>query len=387
MLEDQTKRHDAPAPQAQGTHHVLHRLADGAPGRAATSGRVRAGEWVEVCSKEEILATLDLSSRLDGLPFMPEMFKYCGKRFQVYKRAHKTCDTVSGAYQGRALPDGVHLDLRCDGAAHGGCQAGCLIFWKDAWLRRADAAPFAPSPSGAGCTEQNVIDATRQPDAGSELRFTCQATELLNYTTPLRWWDPRHHAEDYAAGNQEPGKMLRAFAYAAATQLMRADSERLGRPGRWLYDRFQSLRGGLPYPRYKGTIPVGAATPRHDLGLQPGEWVRVKSYEEIRATLNTDGANRNMRFDAEALPYCGRTFKVHSRVEKFIDEPTGRLTTMKTPAVILEGVFCQCHYSPKRMGCPRSIYLWWRENWVERAEQQQVASVEQPLASSEALVH
>ena len=28
---------------------------------------------------------------------MPQMFRYCGQRFQVYKRAHKTCDTVSGA--------------------------------------------------------------------------------------------------------------------------------------------------------------------------------------------------------------------------------------------------------------------------------------------------
>ena len=26
---------------------------------------------------------------------MPQMFEYCGKRFKVYKRAHKTCDTVN----------------------------------------------------------------------------------------------------------------------------------------------------------------------------------------------------------------------------------------------------------------------------------------------------
>jgi len=25
---------------------------------------------------------------------MPEMFQLCGRRFQVYKSAHKTCDTV-----------------------------------------------------------------------------------------------------------------------------------------------------------------------------------------------------------------------------------------------------------------------------------------------------
>ena len=67
---------------------------------------------------------------------MPQMFRYCGQRFQVYKRAHKTCDTVSGHYVGLRLAHAVHLDLRCDGQAYGGCQAACLIFWKEAWLKR-----------------------------------------------------------------------------------------------------------------------------------------------------------------------------------------------------------------------------------------------------------
>ena len=56
--------------------------------------KLRAGDWVEVRSKEEILRTLDATGRLDGLPFMPQMFQYCGQRFKVFKRAHKTCDTI-----------------------------------------------------------------------------------------------------------------------------------------------------------------------------------------------------------------------------------------------------------------------------------------------------
>ena len=63
-----------------------------------------AGDWVEVRSKEEILETLDKNGRLDGLPFMPQMFKYCGQRFQVYKRTHKTCDTVGISVQ--SMPAG-----------------------------------------------------------------------------------------------------------------------------------------------------------------------------------------------------------------------------------------------------------------------------------------
>ena len=76
--------------------------------------KVLAGDWVEVRSKEEILSTLDKSGCLDALPLMPQMLAYCGRRFKVLSRAYKTCDTVSGHYAGRSLPDGIHLDLRCD---------------------------------------------------------------------------------------------------------------------------------------------------------------------------------------------------------------------------------------------------------------------------------
>jgi hypothetical protein len=57
--------------------------------------KLGAGDWVEVRSKTEILMSLDEKGRFQGLPFMPQMFQYCGQRFRVYKRAHKTCDTVN----------------------------------------------------------------------------------------------------------------------------------------------------------------------------------------------------------------------------------------------------------------------------------------------------
>src|SRR6266852_5081544 len=107
--------------------------------------RLSVGDWVEVRSKDEILRTLDGNGRLDGMPFMPEMFKFCGQRFQVYKRAHKTCDyTTPAPNRTRRLDRTVHLETRCDGAAHDGCQADCLLYWKEAWLkpvsRKADDA-------------------------------------------------------------------------------------------------------------------------------------------------------------------------------------------------------------------------------------------------------
>src|SRR6266568_9336293 len=99
---------------------------------------LKAGEWVEVRSREEVLATLDERGCLENVPFMPEMFESCGQKFRVSKRADKTCDPAHNPWTIRRMTDAVHLEgARCDGARHGGCQAGCLIFWKEAWLKRA----------------------------------------------------------------------------------------------------------------------------------------------------------------------------------------------------------------------------------------------------------
>ena len=129
-----------------------------------TLRRLRAGDWVEVRSKEEILSSLDKNGRLEGLPFMPQMLQYCGQRFRVVKRAHKTCDTVNGT-GGRRLSNAVHLDVRCDGQAFGGCQADCLIFWKEAWLKPLSESKQRPEfvyrTRKSWCTEEDIYKATR----------------------------------------------------------------------------------------------------------------------------------------------------------------------------------------------------------------------------------
>jgi hypothetical protein len=339
--------------------------------RLRTSAILRAGDWVEVRGKEEILRTLDNNGRLEGLPFMPQMFEYCGKRFRVFKRAHKTCDTVNPV-AGRRLDSAVHLDLRCDGKAYGNCQAACLIFWKEAWLkpvqdRSVQLLPAAVMVNQAGCSEDDVWQATslRGPQPGDATRYTCQATQLPYFTTPLKWWDISQYIEDYASGNVTFGMIFRGFVYSSYYNLLAKTENKIGRCARGVYDQFQVLIGGVPFPRRNGTIPQGQSTPVINLNLQPGELVRVKSYKEILATLE-GFKNRGMNFDAELVPYCGGVYRVQARVSNFINEKTGKMSTMKTPAVILEGVWCQSRYSDCRMLCPRSIYSWWREIWLER---------------------
>jgi hypothetical protein len=174
---------------------------------------LRPGELVEVRSEEEVLRTLDADGRYDALPFMPEMSEFCGRQFRVYKRADKACDTIEWKTL-RRMQNAVHLEeLRCDGAAHGGCQAGCLIYWKEAWLKRVgepSAPPAQNEAPGGEATVETLTKATRAgvTEAGEEL-FSCQATELLRATTihvstcttsDLATRAPRAYSADYSSG-------------------------------------------------------------------------------------------------------------------------------------------------------------------------------------------
>ncbi len=330
--------------------------------------KLKVGDWVEVRSREEILRTLDSNAELDGMPFMPEMFEFCGKRFQVYKRAHKTCDTVFPV-RGRRVADAVHLETRCSGLAHGSCQASCLLFWKTAWLKPIEGnsdATASAQPQAARFADSVVDTCTKSIDpADGEVRYRCQATQLPYATADLKWWNLRQYIEDFRSGNVGIGRILSGALYMAAYALSQAGIG-LGRPIRWFYDKFYPLWGGSPFPRRSGTVLEGEPTPTGTLNLQPGELVQIKSLPEILQTLDQNNQNRGLFFDAEEVPYCGKKYRVLKRVERIINERTGKIQEMKTPAVILDSVICESRYSECRLYCPRSIYPYWREIWLER---------------------
>ena len=171
---------------------------------------LRVGELVEVLGEDEILATLDERGELDGLPFMPEMLQFCGRRFRVAKQAFKLCDTIHGGGMHR-MEHAVHLqDVRCDGQGHGGCQAACLVYWKEAWLKR-------PRRRGRGQRERRRPAAARQPqlepavltqatrkapdtETGEEV-YACQATELLAAPERIPPWDIKQYVQDVRSTN------------------------------------------------------------------------------------------------------------------------------------------------------------------------------------------
>jgi hypothetical protein len=311
---------------------------------------LRVGEIVEVRSIEEILATLDAKGTLGGLQFMPEMLKYCGHRLPVSKRAERTC--AHG--EQRNLNGAVHLgQVRCDGSAHSDCQAKCLIFWKEAWLKRI---PFGDqgSSSGSQSSERQETRADTSQTAETFLNthvkqsdgtLSCQSTELRRATR-----------------SSELGNHLRYVSnFARDFWCRKVNWTDL----RWL---FIWLRGRIIWTAFTkwARAPWNSSryrkTPTERLNLRPGELVRVRNTWEILKTLDRKACNRGLVFKPEMFHYCGRKFCVFSKLDRRIIEQTGQLVDFGNGCVLLEGVFC--HGVPSF--CTRSNYHYWREIWLRR---------------------
>jgi hypothetical protein len=282
---------------------------------------------------DEILATLDADGALEGLPFMPEMARFCNRTFRVHRRAERTC--VEGADGPRRMTNTVFLEgLRCDGSAHDGCRRGCLLFWKEAWLRRA-------APSASTTADSPASDDAAQLPTTKANRYYCQSTELIAATSELAPGDLRYYLRDLWAGEASLRRVAHVLWLAFLGFIWR----------RW-YKREYYCRPTGPQQR----------TAKIELGLQPGELVEVKSAEEIRATLDGRGRNRGLSFEPEMLRHCGRRYRVLAPLESMISEITGKMIRTSN-TVLLEGATCEgiCIKN-----CPRAHYFFWREAWLKR---------------------
>jgi len=338
-----------------------------------TRSGLRAGDLVEVLSAAEIAATLDRHGEVDGLPFMPEMLAFCGQRLTVHKVAHKSCDNITRTGM-RRMTGAVHLTgSRCDGSAHGGCENACSLYWKEQWLRRVEpestpeTAPVAvpdttpdttPDAGHRALLPLLLRNAQREPFGDGEPRYSCQATEMLRATPePLPRKDLGQYRDDLTSGNAGLRAVVRCLLVDAFNRYQDLS--------RRLLPRALWIRGGLHWGFLYGGVTSGR-TPTAELGLQPGELVRIRSREEIIATLDADLLNRGMGFDAEMSRFCGRVARVKARAHRCVDERSGRMLTMRNPCIILEDIVCQGAFSAN---CPREFVCWWREVWLERVEE------------------
>ena len=328
---------------------------------------LHVGELVEVKSEAEILATLDQEGKLQSLPFMPEMLQYCGRRFRVLKRADKTCDTIQGTWR-RRMQDAVHLDLRCDGHAHDGCQALCLLFWKEAWLRRAQdgvAVPIrASSPSGVARNSTGTT--TTAPRCTREaLTAACRSVNEAGETVYMLSDDGT------AEGDISPDMVARgtvrercAVGNVTLADVIRGTLIGVFNKAQVLLSR-SSARAAVDPRRSQVSVHRWNADENPQSGSQSsaGDLVEVRSKDEIVATLDSGNRNRGLLFDREMVGYCGRRMRVLSRVNRIIDERSGKMCELNSDCLILEGAYCRGGFN---QFCPRGIYSFWREIWLKK---------------------
>lgn len=294
------------------------------------------GEWVEVLSAEDVSRTLDANGCLDALPFMPEMAAFCGRRFKVQVRAERTC-VVPYESSHRELKDTVVLQsLRCDGGLHGGCQLGCMMYWKEAWLRRVTG----PAPERPGEPSAPRVEFRTHRD-GNGTAYQCQGTELVRASRPgPAAHDPRQYLRMLRVKTISVGEFSAIFAAALARRVARV----------------------LRRPRPEAPARP-AAPPIAPLELKPGELVRVKAREQIIATLDGNGKHRGLAFSEPMFAYAGRTMRVAACVQRIIDERTGKLREFAPGTVLLEGAICD-----RYRGCARNMPIMWRDAWLERVD-------------------
>ena len=308
---------------------------------------LRPGDLVEVRSAAEIVSSLDADGKLDGLPFMPEMLAFCGRRLRVSKRADDTC----AVGQPRRIEATVHLEqLRCDGSAHRGCEAGCLFLWKEAWLRNA-----ADGVEDSAAGSHRSVTASADPNGAFPLlsalaekannTLMCQATELNSASCPVSLGSPPHYfanvGRDCISGKRNFDDLSKLVIYLWGKAILVAFMLWTRAP--WNADRYKK-------------------TPATPLDLQPGEMVRVRGMFEILRTLDRNGCNRGMEFKPEMFQFCGRKYPVILNMKRRIDERSGELKGFRSPCVVLESVCCQ----GQRSFCQRANYHYWREIWLSR---------------------
>jgi len=314
------------------------------------------GDVVEVRPHDEIERTLDESGCLDGQPFMSEMVALCGVRARVFRCVDKIYDYGRSKTLRRLRKTVLLAGLRCDGSGHGGCEAACYLLWNQAWIRPAGRRS-APHPERRVETPRHPAlrrhDRPDTPGNGSgngngnlgaagngSTRYTCQYTQLVAATTPLHPWDVRQDLRPLLSGNVT----ALAFTVAILTRLFNAA---------------QALRGGSGFPAMSsGTLKK---TPLVVHGLTPGNRVRVLSRQQVAETLDVHGRNRGLWFDRDMIKHCGGRYTVARRVERIIDDASGKMLEMKTPCIVLEGADASGEFLHF---CPQQERILWREGWL-----------------------
>ena len=236
------------------------------------------------------------------------------------------------------------------------------VFWKEAWLERAE-------------------------------RRRATATGTARRRRARRHSSPRRSSRDDASrrgrdgdplslpGHRDPAAPRRRCASGRSTSTSATCGTGAGKVLRGLlieaFNLWQAFSRAATFPKACGSPTAGrypfvrghareGETPSAKLDLRPGELVRIKSKEEIVATLDDTNHNRGLSFDGEMAHYCGRTARVRGarqphhrgadrrddRDQVGLHHPRGRRLHRRLLPLL-----------------HARIYSYWREIWLERVDE------------------
>ncbi len=113
----------------------------------------------------------------------------------------------------------------------------------------------------------------------------------------------------------------------------------------------------------------GSSTPRAARDFSPaisfksGDFVRVRTREEIDSTLDPFKELKGCAFLPEMYQYCGTQHRVLKSMQRFMDERDYKLKKSRG-VILLEDVICKG--TPVFGVCDRCCFLFWREEWLKK---------------------
>ena len=153
------------------------------------ASELRVGDLVEVLSAGEILAGSPTRPRARDSSFFhaPRCSSFVASACPCTEAAHKLCEIITGNGRMHWMNNAVHLvGASCTGLAHGGCQAACSLYWKEAGYGEypvgAVRNPSLLSPLLARCASTRRQSNGRRRNNLTRMEpnaSRCQATEIL----------------------------------------------------------------------------------------------------------------------------------------------------------------------------------------------------------------
>lgn len=100
-----------------------------------------------------------------------------------------------------------------------------------------------------------------------------------------------------------------------------------------------------------------------EIPFTKGDLVRVRSREEIQATLDPFNELRGCAFLSEMYQFCDTKQRVFKNMQLFLDERDYKVKKVRG-VILLENVIC--NGTPTFGECDRCCFLFWREEWLEK---------------------